>query len=40
MSPLPFGIEGPYRKTRPVRRGFWRRLYADLIRFLASPSPF
>lgn len=40
MNRLPFEITGPHRKTRPVRHGFWRRLYADVMRFLLAPSPF
>jgi hypothetical protein len=39
--PLPFGIDGPYRKTRrPVRHGRLRVLWNDLLRFLLAPSPF
>ena len=41
MKP-PITMSGPFRKTR--RRSRWRvalrRLYADVLRFLAQPSPF
>ena len=41
MKP-PITLSGPHRKrkTRPVVWGFWRRFYADLIRFLFARSLF